>query len=70
MIRKILGLRIKELRKKRGFSQERLAELSNLNRTYINGVENGKRNISIVNIEKIAKAFQIEIYKLFIKGDE
>lgn len=61
MIRKKLGLRIKELRKKYNISQEMLADLANLDRTYINSVENGKRNISIINIEKIANAFNIKL---------
>lgn len=65
MIRKKLGLRIKELRKEKNFSQEELADLSNLDRTYINSVENGKRNISIINIEKIANAFNLTLKDFF-----
>ena len=65
MIRKKLGLRIKELRKEKNFSQEELADLSNLDRTYINSVENGKRNISIINIEKIANAFDLKLRDFF-----
>lgn len=65
MIRKKLGLRIKELRKEKNFSQEELANLSNLDRTYINSVENGKRNISIINIEKIANAFNLTLRDFF-----
>ncbi len=65
MIRKKLGLRIKELRKEKNFSQEELADLSNLDRTYINSVENGKRNISIINIEKIANAFDLTLKDFF-----
>lgn len=65
MIRKKLGLRIKELRKKTNFSQENLADLSGLDRTYINSVENGRRNISIINIEKIANAFNLTLRDFF-----
>ncbi len=65
MIRKKLGLRIKELRKEKNFSQEALADLSNLDRTYINSVENGRRNISIINIEKIANAFDLTLKDFF-----
>lgn len=65
MIRKKLGLRIKELRKEKNFSQEELADLSNLDRTYINSVENGRRNISIINIEKIANAFDLTLKDFF-----
>lgn len=58
------GLKVKALRISKGYSQEKLAELSDLDRTYIPGIESGKRNVSIVVIEKIAKAFQITISDL------
>jgi transcriptional regulator with XRE-family HTH domain len=60
-----IGTRIKELRKERSISQEDLAYLANLDRTYITSVENGRRNISIVNIEKIANAMGIDLYHFF-----
>ena len=60
-----IGLRIKELRKDKGVSQESLALLAELDRTYINSVENGKRNISIVNIEKIANDLEISLEAFF-----
>jgi transcriptional regulator with XRE-family HTH domain len=63
-IRIKLGLRIRELRISKGYSQEKLAELSDLDRTYIPGIESGKRNVSIVVIEKISKAFAISISEL------
>lgn len=65
MILKKLGERIKQLRKEANISQEKLAELAGLDRTYINSVENGKRNISIINIEKIAKALEISLANFF-----
>lgn len=65
MIRKKLGFKIKELRKKQNISQEELASLSALDRTYINSVENGYRNISIINIEKIANAFNVTLKDFF-----
>lgn len=64
-IRSILGERIKFFRKKKGFSQEDLGFKSSLHRTYISEVERGRRNISILNIAKIAKALDIDIKKLF-----
>jgi len=64
-ITKKIGERIKELRSQQGISQESLAHLANLDRTYVNSVENGKRNISIENIEKIAKALKISIKDFF-----
>lgn len=58
------GQRLKELRADKGYSQEKLAELADLDRTYIPGIEAGKRNISIVVLEKIAKAFNINVSEL------
>ena len=55
MIRKKLGQRIKEKRLQLGLSQEKFALSINMDRTYFASVEKGKRNISILNIEKIAK---------------
>ena len=60
-----IGLRIKELRQIEGLSQEKLAGEADLDRTYINSVENGRRNISIENIEKIAKALNVTIFEFF-----
>jgi len=59
------GLRMKELRSAKGISQEHLAELAGLSRQYIGDVERGTRNISLVNIEKIAIAFQTSLTELF-----
>ncbi len=64
-IKSKIGLRIKELRKDKGVSQEALALLADLDRTYINSVENGKRNISIVNVEKIAIALEVSLKDFF-----
>lgn len=58
------GQRVKELRLSKGYSQEKLAEISDLDRTYIPGIESGKRNISLVVLEKIAKAFNFSISEL------
>jgi len=64
-IKKKFGNRVKTLRKERGWSQEKLAFYAHLDRTYIPGIEKGERNISIIVIEKIAKALKIEIKNLF-----
>lgn len=58
------GQRVKELRLSKGYSQEKLAEVSDLDRTYIPGIEAGKRNVSLVVLEKIAKAFDLSISEL------
>ncbi|HSH50680.1 MAG TPA: helix-turn-helix transcriptional regulator [Bacteroidales bacterium] len=60
-----IGIRIKELREIQNMSQKDLSYSSDLDRSYIASVENGKRNISIVNIEKIAKALDVSIKDFF-----
>ncbi|MGK6353418.1 helix-turn-helix domain-containing protein [Parapedobacter sp. DT-150] len=64
-IRVRIGYRIKELRKEAGLTQEKLAFESTVDKTYVNEVENGKRNISIVNLEKIIKALGVSIKDFF-----
>ena len=59
------GLRIKTLRQEQKLSQEKLAEMADLHRTYINLVESGKRNISLKNILKFSKALGISLEDLF-----
>lgn len=58
------GKRVKALRISGGYSQEKLAELSDLDRTYIPGIESGKRNVSLVVLQKIANAFGITLSEL------
>ena len=60
-----IGLRIKELRELKAMSQKDLAYTSDLDRSYIASVENGQRNISIVNIEKIANSLKISLKEFF-----
>ena len=60
-----VGKRVKELRNKLKISQEELADLAGLDRTYVTSVECGKRNISIVNIEKLAKALKVSLAEFF-----
>ena len=65
MITKQLGFRIKELRKQTGLSQEKFALKIEMDRTYFASVENGKRNIAILNIKKIADGFGVTLSELF-----
>jgi transcriptional regulator with XRE-family HTH domain len=60
-----LGTRLRELRKIKGLSQERFSFACNLDRTYIASIEQGKRNVSIANIEKIAHALNISVKEFF-----
>ncbi len=55
-----LGKKIKEIRIKCGYSQEELASIAKLHRTYISDIERGGRNVSVENIEKIARALKID----------
>jgi len=61
-----LGKKIREYRKKNKISQEKLAELSNLHYTYISSVERGHRNISVINIYKIAQALHCSVRDFFL----
>ena len=58
-IQKKFGEKLRELRKQKNLSQEDLAFKSGLHRTYISDIERGSRNVSLKNIEKIAKALGV-----------
>lgn len=64
-IRKKVGLRIKELRQNLKLTQEALAFKAEIDKTYVNEVENGKRNVSVINLEKIVSALDISITDFF-----
>ena len=59
------GQRVQELRKERKLSQEQLAELAGVHRTYVGMIERAEKNITLCNIERIAKALKVEIKELF-----
>ncbi len=59
------GERVRSLRKERGLSQEALAELSGLDRTYVSGIERGIRNVALRNIDALAKALHVSLAELF-----
>lgn len=65
MITNDIGNRIRELRIKTGLSQEKFAAKIEMDRTYFAGVELGKRNIAIVNLEKIANGLGVTLSELF-----
>lgn len=64
-IRIKIGLRLKQLRTEKKISQEKFSFICELDRTYIASIEQGKRNVSIVNIEKITLALNISISDFF-----
>lgn len=66
---KAFGARVRMLRQGRGLSQEKLAELSKLHRTYISSLELGERNVSLKNIQALANALGVSLEELF-KTDE
>lgn len=71
-VRLELGKRIRELREERGLSLRTFALMVSLDRSYIIGIEHGRRNVSIDNIEKIANGLGVSLEELFqgIKGTE
>ncbi len=60
-----LGVRIRTLRRKRGWTQVVMAEKVGIDRSFLADVERGKRNISILNLELIAKGLKITLAQLF-----
>lgn len=58
------GLHIKQLRQSRNISQEQLGLIADLDRTYISGIERGKRNVSLINIVKLAEALEVDKTRL------
>ena len=66
-IQKTFGLNLKRYRSEKGLSQERLAELSGLHRTYISDIEGFRRNASLKTVQRLADALGIEPYVLLME---
>jgi transcriptional regulator with XRE-family HTH domain len=64
-IRIRFGKALRRKRTKLGVSQEAFADMCQMDRTYIGGIERGERNVALVNIEKIAKTLGLKISELF-----
>ncbi|MCJ2165231.1 helix-turn-helix transcriptional regulator [Pseudodesulfovibrio sp. S3] len=64
-VMKRLGIRMRQLRDEAGLSQEKLAELAEVHRTYISTIERGQQNISLTVMIKLANVFQISLDELF-----
>ena len=62
----LFGKKVREARLSRDLSQEALAELAGLHRTYISLVERGKRNISLRNVDALARALGVSIHELLM----
>jgi transcriptional regulator with XRE-family HTH domain len=58
------GDAVRQLRLERGISQERLAELAGINRTYTGDVERGERNVALINIDRIARGLDLDLAAL------
>jgi transcriptional regulator with XRE-family HTH domain len=64
-IRVRFGKALRERRHTLGVSQEEFADICGLDRTYVGGIERGERNVALVNVEKIARAFKVTLSELF-----
>jgi len=64
-IKEKFGKRVRKLRKEQGLSQEGLGFKTGLHRTYIGAIERGEQNVSLENIQKIAKALGVKVKDLF-----
>jgi transcriptional regulator with XRE-family HTH domain len=64
------GEKVREIRKEKELSQEELAYKADLHRTYIGMIERAEKNITLINIEKIANALEIEIKELLANNDK
>lgn len=64
-IRARFGLRLRKLRKKKGWTQVELADYLGLRRTYVSDLERGKRNVSLLTMEVIARGFKLSVSQLF-----
>lgn len=58
------GKRVREVRKKKGISQEKLAELSNIDRSYMGNIERGEKNVTLIKVYEICDALDIEIKEM------
>jgi len=62
-----LGMTIRQIRLKKGYSQESVALASEIDRSYFGGIERGEHNVAVINLQKIAKALDVHIRDLFKK---
>jgi transcriptional regulator with XRE-family HTH domain len=67
---RLFGRNVRAIRMKQGLTQAALAEMAGLNRSYLGGVERGARNITMENIERIARALAVPVAALFEPVDD
>jgi transcriptional regulator with XRE-family HTH domain len=64
-LREVVAKNVRQIRNNRGVSQEQLADAAGLHRTYIGSVERAQTNVSVDNLEKIARALKVNAAQLF-----
>ncbi|MFC7680305.1 helix-turn-helix domain-containing protein [Paenibacillus sp. GCM10028914] len=64
-ILKLVGAKVRDIRKQKGWSQELLGEKAGLHFSYIGGLERGEKNITLLNLEKVAVALDVQIHNFF-----
>jgi transcriptional regulator with XRE-family HTH domain len=64
------GKAVRSYREKLGISQEKLADRCGLHRTYLGAIERGERNVSLINIERIARSLDVSLEELFAQVDK
>ena len=64
-----LGLTVRRVRQVRGYSQERLAELADLDRAYLSGLERGLRNPTLDTMTRLAKALEVPLHELVLEAE-
>jgi len=69
-LRRRFGAALRRLRLRAGISQEVLAERAGLHRTYVGGIERGERNVSLVNLERLARALDLNLQGLMAEVEE
>ncbi|MBP1991185.1 helix-turn-helix domain-containing protein [Paenibacillus eucommiae] len=65
-ILKLVGHRIRDIRKQKGLTQEQLGELAGFHFSYIGGIERAEKNVSLLNLQKIANSLQVQTHELFL----
>lgn len=66
----LVGAKVREIRKQKGWSQELLGEKAGLHFSYIGGLERGEKNITLINLQKVASALDVQIQDFFAYSKE